>query len=118
MSNIIRVGEKRTQMSVSERRQSFTLTQNATWIFLLYSTPSTQETVNQPHYVEMFSQGVICSKKTSKYPELHPVSDRLTATICQNRRSVSGWKFCRMQYRRSGDLRRITKFDINICESL
>jgi len=86
--------------------------------FFCSSTPSTQETVNQPHYVETFPQGVISSKKASNYPEFYPVSDRLTATICQNRHYVSGWKFCRMRYRSSGYLRRVTKFDMNICESL
>jgi len=56
------------QIGMSEFRQSFTLTQNVGWGLLLCTTSPTQGTVNQSHYVEMSSQGVMSIKKANNYP--------------------------------------------------
>jgi hypothetical protein len=60
---------------MSECCQNFTLTQKMRWGFHLCSFLPTQETVSQPHYVEMSSQGVMSSNNASSYPGLHPIED-------------------------------------------
>jgi hypothetical protein len=70
---ILRVQEKGTQVRMSECRQSFTLPQNMGWGFLLCPISPTHGTVNQPLYVQMPSQGVMCGKKAGNYPGLYSV---------------------------------------------
>ena len=53
--------------------QGFTLTQNVSWGFLHYPTPPTQGPVDQSHYVEMSSEGVMSSKEVGNDPGLYPV---------------------------------------------
>jgi hypothetical protein len=60
---------------MSECCQNFILTQKMMWGFHLFSFLSTQETVNQSHYVEMSSQSVMSSNNASSYPGLHPIKD-------------------------------------------
>jgi hypothetical protein len=57
--------------------QSFTLTQNISWGLLLCLAPPTQQTVNQPHYVEISSQGVMSSKKGKTTVDCVLLKDRI-----------------------------------------
>jgi hypothetical protein len=59
-------------MGISECCQGFTLTQNVSPGFLCCPTPPTPGSVNQPHRVEMYSQGVISSKEAGNNPGLYP----------------------------------------------
>jgi len=68
-----KIQEKRSKMSRSECHQISTLTQNLGWGLLLCPATPKQGTVNQPHYVEMSSEGVMSSEKTSNCTGLRPI---------------------------------------------
>jgi len=57
-------------MGTPECRQGFTLTQNVSSGFLFCSTPPTQGSVNQLHFLEMSCQGVISSNEAGNNPGL------------------------------------------------
>jgi hypothetical protein len=56
-----------SQTGMSEFRQSFTLTQK--WAELCFSAAHRLHNgLSQPHYVEMYSQGVMSSRKANNHP--------------------------------------------------
>jgi hypothetical protein len=57
-------------MSMPDRGQSLTLTENVARGFILHSTLPAQRTVYQPHQVEVPMQGIMPGKESSNHPGL------------------------------------------------
>jgi hypothetical protein len=55
------------------------------WGLLLCSTPPRQGTVDQPHYVKMFSQGVMSSTEARKSPGFCPVKGQKSGLSSRTR---------------------------------
>jgi hypothetical protein len=58
---------------MSKSGQIFTLTQNMTLDFFLYSAFPTQRAFSQSHYAEMSAQGVMPSSMACNHPGLHSI---------------------------------------------
>ena len=68
--------KKEERWVMFECLQSSNLTQNVDWGLPLCPAPPKQGTANQPHNVEMSSQGVMSSKKTSNCTGLRPIEEQ------------------------------------------
>ena len=68
---------------MSEWSQNLTLSQNVNWGFLLRTTLPTSGVVIQPHYIQMFSQGVISGKEASNNPGFCPKNDSNRAFVAR-----------------------------------
>ena len=82
--------KKEPRLSTSACRQIFTFKQTMSWGFVLCSTLLTQRTVNQPHYVEMSSQGVMSGEKASNNTGLYPIKGQ---DLRQNRENDMATNF-------------------------